>query len=115
MKGQMMYRKLRMMAAEIFDQIGSKHDEVADICTEGSWLCSWLDYAGAGELFAELWDLALELEEEGRGSQSEEEWRRTIISALHDPICNYFYDHGADMKRWGEYAADIEPWGEPPR
>lgn len=105
-----MYHKVRMIAAEVFDRIGSKHDDVADICTEGSWLCSELGYDGAEPILVELLSLADELEDERRGSaeRSEEEWRRAIIRALHDPVCNHFHDHGADMERWKEFTADIE-------
>lgn len=95
----MTFVKVRKKAAELFDNIGKEHDEVASICTEASFLCNYIDYEGGDQILCDLLELADEMQIEPDLFEDEE----SVIEGFHDPICNYFYDNKVDMDKWDEY------------
>jgi len=94
------FHVVRLLSARIFATIGYAFPEVKDLCLKGQALCEDLDYEGGNNLLKELYDCALEMEDGWLISE--------LDSLIHDPVCNYFYDHKANMENWGKYWSAIE-------
>lgn len=93
-----MFTKVRNRAAEIFDAIGAAHPEVQEICTTNAFICREHGYEGPESILKGCLEVADEIDSGFITADPHD-----LDDALHDPICDVFYDARANMKDWDAY------------